>query len=140
MALIIDDQKHHPEDVTVRANMLELMNKALFYAKPTLTGLTILENAWKLNDMPLYREAFRFCTLGRSIPKELPKLLSSLVAQSTTQQVMNWSEWSEQPISFIFSLSLRGVFSLTLRYPRQSRWPLRLFFRRSPHLRRSQGY
>lgn len=84
-SLVIDDQKNHPSGIRIRGDLLELMNKVLDFHKPTLTGLPILESAWKLNDMPLYRKAIRYFTTGGNTPKELPQLLATLVTQPPTQ-------------------------------------------------------
>lgn len=95
MALVINDQKNHPSDASVRADTLNLMNKVLDSGPPKLTGFPILESAWNFKDMPLYHKTLRSCTSGGYIPKELPKLLAALVTQSPSLQELNWSEWSE---------------------------------------------
>lgn len=112
MALVIDDQKNHPGDISVQVDMLELMNKVLDRDAPKLTGLAILESAWHLRDMPLYRKAIRYWTAGGHIPKDLPKLLATLVTQSPAAQVVNWSEWSETTHFLrFFSFSLSCIFA-----------------------------
>lgn len=95
MSLVINDQKNHPNDVSFRVDMLELLNKVLDFSPRRLTGFPILETAWKLKEMPLYHKALRYCTTGGFIPEELPKLLAALVSQAPSLQEMNWSEWSE---------------------------------------------
>lgn len=95
MAFVIKDQKSHLGDTSVQIDMLELMNKVLDRGAPKLTGLAILESAWNLRDMPLYRKAIRHLTAGGHIPKELSKLFATLVTQSPAAQVVYWSEWSE---------------------------------------------
>lgn len=102
MALVINDRKNHPSDISVQVDMLELMNKVLDHGAPKLSGLAILESAWNLRDMPLYRKAIRHWTAGGHIPNDFPKLLATLVNQSPAAQVVNWSEWSETTRSLHF--------------------------------------
>lgn len=92
MALVVDDQKNHPSGVSVRVDMLELMTRILDSCKDKLAGFAILEGAWNLRDMSLYRRGIRHCTADGYIPNELPKLLATLVAASPAPQVVDWNE------------------------------------------------
>lgn len=103
MALVIDDQKNHPNDATVRTDILELMNRILDSGKYKLAGLAVVEGAWNLEDKLLYHRAIQHCTADGRIPTGLAKLLAPLVAGLPTPQVVNWSEWFVQIPSPPFS-------------------------------------
>ncbi|KAG8161592.1 hypothetical protein KVR01_008579 [Diaporthe batatas] len=92
MALVIDDQKKHPNDITVRADMLELMSKILDDSKYKLAGLAVAEGAWNLGDKSLYRRAIHYCTANGRMPTGLPQLLATLVAELPAPQVVDWTE------------------------------------------------
>ena len=104
MALVVDDQKNHPSGVSVRVDMLELMTRILDSCKDKLAGFAILEGAWNLKDMSLYRRGIRHCTADGYIPNELPKLLATLVAVSPAPQVVDWNEWFGNPHFLVSSV------------------------------------
>lgn len=112
IALVADDLKNNPGDVSFRADMLRVMDKILYLSEPSLK---IVESAWHLKDMPLYRRAIRHCAVRDDILNALPKLLATLVSEAPALQVATWSERLERHISFV-SQVLALCHSLTLAY------------------------
>lgn len=109
MALVINDLKNNPNDATVQADMLELMNRILDSGKYKLAGLAVVEGAWNLKDKLLYRRSIQHCTADGRVPTGLPKLLAKLVAELPAPQVVDWSECLDDLLDC--SLNLRVIFA-----------------------------